>query len=392
MHQPLFSIVIPSRDRPDDIENLIWSVLEQNFSDFEIIICDNSTNDLTQEVIKRFKDDRIVNIKTGNLKMYENWNCGINAVLGKYMMLISDKAFLKQGALIYLKNLIYAKKYKCITWKLDTYVEPNTLLTQPTNSDSREVKSSELIKAILGADYYGFEDAPMHCTSCVSMEVISEIKNKHKNVCQALNPDYTMAMHILLSIKSVYRINQNLALLIRPSFLESFGNGAGFLKKTESNRNFMQEHIDWFQNTNDSKEIPIKDNNFIIDIILKDVYEILKCYKIDPDTFLNQQDRLTGYYFYTFKEILWRKRMGVNMSDEYKLWIQAFNGEITLIQDKVNQKREFWWLLLLKANLIYFLKTNPLTAYLLIIYRAIKYKDFGKKFNDIEDYYKKNEV
>ena len=57
--KPFFSIVIPTRDRPDLIQGLIWSILEQTFSNLELIICDNSNNDLTQEkYLSSLKDSR----------------------------------------------------------------------------------------------------------------------------------------------------------------------------------------------------------------------------------------------------------------------------------------------------------------------------------------------
>ena len=327
MYQPFFSIVIPSRDRDYLIHDLIWSILEQSFSDFEVIICDNSSNNLTQEVISQFEDNRIINIRTGNLKMADNWNVGINSVSGQYLMVISDKGFLKQGALSYLYDLIIEKKHKCITWNLDTFVLPNIFLKEESNTNSIEVQSSELIKYMLGADWANFERAPMHCTSCVSMEVIAEIKDKHQNICNELNPDYIMAMQILLSIKSVYIIKQNLLVLRRPSFDQSYGNGTSFVKKTELSKRFLKDHKEWIQKTNEHTEVPIQNNHFVIDIILKDIYKVLKDNKVNPEIYLSKHERLTSYYYFTYKEILWRKRMGINMSVETKQWHKAFNIE-----------------------------------------------------------------
>ena len=392
MHKPFFSIVIPTKDRSDSVKDLIWSISEQSFSDFEIIICDNSTNDLTQAVIKEFSEDQIVNIRTGNIKMSDNWNVGINAVSGRYMMVISDKGFLKKGALSFLYELIIAEKYKCITWNLDTFVDPNIFLVESPNIDSREVQSSDLIKIMLGADYPGFEDAPMHCTSCVSMEVITEIKSRHQNLCNELNPDYTMAMQILLAIKSIYRINKNLIVLRRPSFNLSYGNGASFVKKTELSKSFLRDHKEWLHNNNDSSEIPIQDNHFVIDIMLKDVYNVLKDNEVNPDIFLGKQDRLVSYYYSTFKEIFWRKSMGVKMNIEYKLWLKSFNSENISIKDKVNQRKVSLRFFAYKANLYYFIKSNLFTGYLLRIYRVYKYKDSGIRYKDIKAFYNNNEV
>ena len=71
--KPFFSIVLPTKDRPDLINSFIKCTLNQTFHDFELIICDNSSNELTQQAISQFDDNRIVNLRTGNLKMSENW-------------------------------------------------------------------------------------------------------------------------------------------------------------------------------------------------------------------------------------------------------------------------------------------------------------------------------
>ncbi|MBK5567266.1 glycosyltransferase, partial [Ensifer sp. SSB1] len=39
---PVFSVVIPTRNRPDILVDAVASVLEQTFSDLELIVSDNS--------------------------------------------------------------------------------------------------------------------------------------------------------------------------------------------------------------------------------------------------------------------------------------------------------------------------------------------------------------
>ena len=54
----------------------------------------------------------------------------------------------------------------------------------------------------------------------------------------------------------------------------------------------MKDNNDWIIRTGEIQEIPIHGNHFIIDIMLKDLYEILKIFKINPDKYLNLQDRI----------------------------------------------------------------------------------------------------
>ncbi len=56
--RPLFSIVIPTRDRPNLLKDAIQSALEQEFDDYEIIVSDNSTNSETQKLVSEFESKK----------------------------------------------------------------------------------------------------------------------------------------------------------------------------------------------------------------------------------------------------------------------------------------------------------------------------------------------
>ena len=56
---PAFSIVIPSYNRAPLIKRTIESVLIQTYIDFELIVVDDGSTDLTKEVITQIPDDRI---------------------------------------------------------------------------------------------------------------------------------------------------------------------------------------------------------------------------------------------------------------------------------------------------------------------------------------------
>jgi len=389
---PFFSIVIPTRDRSDLVKSLIWSVLQQSYRDLEIIVCDNSSNNLTQDVLNKFKDDRLINIRTGNLGMSENYNVGINSVSGKYLMCISDKGILKKGALSYLHKLIITKNYKCITWALDNFVYPGHFFKSPRVSESRTLESSYLLKFMLGSDYRSYDHAPMHCTSCVSMELVEAIQKKHKNLCQAQNPDYTMAAQILLSTNTIYNLKENLVILRNVSSKDGYGMGYSLARKTQESRAFLEEHADWIKDTNRFSDIPIKNCTFIVDLMLRDTYKVLEDNNINPDIYLSKKERLISYYFFTYEEIISRTALGVNMKQEFVIWVEALNKESLEIKYQVNKRKRTLWFVSLKAHFKYFFKKNVFTLYLLDKLRPIRYKNSGILYKNIEDCYNFNVV
>jgi glycosyltransferase involved in cell wall biosynthesis len=391
--EAFFSIVIPTRDRPDLIESLIWSILEQSFSGFELIICDNSNNELTQEVINKFYDSRINNIRTGNLQMSENYNVGINRANGKYLMCISDKGFLKQGALHYLYELIKHEKHQCITWALDNFVYPGHFSPSNTlNKESRLIDSNYILRFMLGADYRNYEYAPMHCTSCISMELVNSIREKHINLCQAQNPDYTMAAQILLATSHIYNLKMNLVILRNVSTKDGYGTGHSLVKKTQESRIFLKDHAKWIEYTNKFTDVPIKDCPFIIDLMLKDTYKVLEDNNIDPNIFMPRDERLICYYVFAYDEILWRKRLGVNMTDETKLLRNTLLNEKISIQNEFKKRIRSMRVIAITSYFKYLIKRNIFTRFLLQIYRKIWYFNSGKKYDSIEDCYFNNVI
>ena len=82
---PLFSIGVTTYNRKDLLKEMLLSLVNQDFSDFEIIIGNDCTNELlTQETIG-VKDDRIVIVNNrANLGELENMNSLLAKAKGKY--------------------------------------------------------------------------------------------------------------------------------------------------------------------------------------------------------------------------------------------------------------------------------------------------------------------
>jgi len=58
-----FSIIIPTFNRSVELEQCLTSVLLQTYGNYEVLICDDGSTDDTQEMLKRYKDERIRYLK-----------------------------------------------------------------------------------------------------------------------------------------------------------------------------------------------------------------------------------------------------------------------------------------------------------------------------------------
>jgi|SaaInlLV_10m_DNA_3_1039740.scaffolds.fasta_scaffold09508_2 glycosyltransferase involved in cell wall biosynthesis len=393
-NKPFFSIAIPSKDRSELLHDLISSILDQDFTDYQIVIADNSVDKSSLKMVDSFCSNQINYIKTEGLKMSENWNACINASSGSYLVLMSDKTVLKKGALRFLYEILKHKNKKCITWNLDQLVGGDVYISEPTVEHSHDIKSDNLLRKMLGSDWIGFDDSPMHSNSCISMDLVDKIKDRFGSLCMELNPDYTMATHILLSIEGIYRLNTNLTILQRPSLESSHGNGSSFLKKTSLADGFMNDHISWRKNGYKNAEIPIDGDSFILNIMLKDVYAVLKLHKVDPDIYLDREKRVVTYYHYTFKEILWRMSMGIEMKNEMKSWDDAFFRESFKVKIKVYKRNSSLYFYNLISRIKFVVKNadNIFLDKLLSNYRTVKYTNIGVRYKDINEMLKDNNI
>lgn len=90
-NSPAVSIIIPTYNRKDYLCIAVESVIKQTYTDLEIIIVDNCSNDGTEEAIKKIKDDRIKYIRHPiNIQVIANWIYGMCLAKGEYFAILGD--------------------------------------------------------------------------------------------------------------------------------------------------------------------------------------------------------------------------------------------------------------------------------------------------------------
>jgi glycosyltransferase involved in cell wall biosynthesis len=90
-NEPLVSIVLPTYNRAQLLPFAIQSVLDQSYSNLELIIVDDNSPDNTGEVVKSFDDARIRYVRNSpNLKLPRALNRGFSSAQGEYLTWTSD--------------------------------------------------------------------------------------------------------------------------------------------------------------------------------------------------------------------------------------------------------------------------------------------------------------
>lgn len=109
---PFFSIIIPTYNREKFILKAIGSVLNQSFTDFELIIIDDNSQDSTENIVQNIHDSRLVYIKNSeNKERCISRNIGIQRAVGQYICFLDSDDYHLPNHLEYLYNEIVKRNF-----------------------------------------------------------------------------------------------------------------------------------------------------------------------------------------------------------------------------------------------------------------------------------------
>jgi glycosyltransferase involved in cell wall biosynthesis len=96
MSLPLVSFCIPTYNRPEYLRRTIASCLAQTYTNFEIVITDNSTNDDSAQMVATLKDPRLrYSRNPGNIGVTPSSNRAVSLAQGKYLQFLMDDDLIK---------------------------------------------------------------------------------------------------------------------------------------------------------------------------------------------------------------------------------------------------------------------------------------------------------
>lgn len=88
--KPLFSVIIPTYNRNDFIRISVDSVLRQTYCDFELIVVDDGSTDLTYKTVSEYSDRRVNYIRTQHFGVSAARNTGIDLSKGEYLCFLDS--------------------------------------------------------------------------------------------------------------------------------------------------------------------------------------------------------------------------------------------------------------------------------------------------------------
>jgi len=100
LQKPFFSVIITTFNRQDFILKAVNSVLEQSFQNFELIVIDDCSQDLTVELLETIEDSRFSYYKNNvNMERCYSRNLAINKANGQYILVLDSDDYFESSHL-----------------------------------------------------------------------------------------------------------------------------------------------------------------------------------------------------------------------------------------------------------------------------------------------------
>ena len=119
----LFSIIIPTRDRPEYLEKVLYSLSCQTYKNFEVIVSDNFVTKSAEQVCDVFKDklNLVRVVPSTPLSMPDNYEFALSHASGDYIYVGEDKIALYDFALEQAAKIIEQTHMDLVTFDVDGF-------------------------------------------------------------------------------------------------------------------------------------------------------------------------------------------------------------------------------------------------------------------------------
>ncbi len=107
---PLVSICIPTFNRAGWLKEAIASCLRQSYTDIEVVVSDNASEDATESVAAGFADSRVRYLRQQSpIPPVANWNASWQGAKGDFLTFLCDDDFLEPDFVLSLTDLVRRK-------------------------------------------------------------------------------------------------------------------------------------------------------------------------------------------------------------------------------------------------------------------------------------------
>lgn len=201
MNNPLLSIVVPTRNRPELLLQTISSILDQSFRELEVVIIDNSDNEESQLALAGIVDQRLRVLRTGGLSMPENWDFALKSSHGRFVMMSNDKTELRRGAAEKIVSELLKSDEMFLTWVIGPFTENSA--DSELACPAIRVNNVEVLAEAGCCRIDKYQRLAPRGTNCaVQGKFLREQFARYGSLCRPVSPDYSLSVFLLAGSNS----------------------------------------------------------------------------------------------------------------------------------------------------------------------------------------------
>jgi len=335
MNEPFFSIVIPTKNRPDRLTNTIRSVLAQRFTDFEIVACDNSDQAEsveTAQAVQDLDDPRIRYVRTsGQLSMPDNWERAVAEASGQFVGILTDRSVFRRDALQVISTEIEQTGVKCVSWFNDLYGRDPSGKEYKRRASTRRRhrlhRDTVLDYFVHGDPKYAPKIIPKLMTCVCHRSILDAVRSTFGRCCPPVAPDFTSGFLILAYCDSITKIDEALYTS------SGVGNGMDFRRRSGLADRFRQDlGMTWEQMVD---RMP-SEACFAHALVLND---LMRVRDMIPERFPGLEIDRVQYYLGCLNDYAKTAKRGVRRTEDLDILIAALEREPEEVQRQVQDTR-----------------------------------------------------
>jgi glycosyltransferase involved in cell wall biosynthesis len=185
---PLFTVVIPTRDRAPYLEKTLLTCRLQTYPNFEVVVSDDGSVDDTRQVVERASagDGRIRYVTPGKtVGMRDNFEFALNHVKPGFVMALGGDDGLLPRALEGMRDALQRTGQELLTWPCPVFNyagarTPTPQLILPFSSGLRIVNSSQVLaRQARELSYVNDEELPMfYVKGVASTRLVDRVRSR----------------------------------------------------------------------------------------------------------------------------------------------------------------------------------------------------------------------
>lgn len=186
---PLFTVIIPQKDRAEYLINTLKTCMIQDYPNFEIIISDDWSEDNSVEIVRELMkiDSRIkLFAHERHLGMRENFEFALRQVKDGFVMALGGDDALVPGCIWRMYEILLSTKRELLTWTPAGFTYPDEengknifYIKRKKSEGIRFINSSNFLNKISRTFLYQIDECPMlFMKAVVSTELIERVKSR----------------------------------------------------------------------------------------------------------------------------------------------------------------------------------------------------------------------